>query len=413
MDEGRARRLLAPEEAVRLVLAHTTPLEARTTARGLTGGWAVIAAPVVVDRDLPALDVSRMDGYAVLAPLKAGARLWVRRQIKAGDDPGTALAAGEAARIFTGAPLPPQANAVVEQEAVAGPDAQGYVEVQRAVLPGEHVTRRGSVASAGRLVPTEGRPLAAGQVALLAAMGQLPTIYAVPRLAIISTGHEVVPESAQPLPHQVRDSAGPAVAAAASSLGVEVAARTHVPDDLPQLTATLRRFLDDPQVHAVLTIGSVSVGDYDLVPAAVQAAGGRVVFHRLAAKPGRPSLFAVCDGGTLIFGLPGNPLSALVGFFELAAPALRKMAHRPPPWLPTLAVRLTAPVAGDPERTVFAPAQVWQEQGTDWLAQPLPTQHSADLVAAAQADGVLIVPVGTKELPAGEVVPFRPWRPLW
>jgi molybdopterin molybdotransferase len=182
---------------------------------------------------------------------------------------------------------------------------------------------------------------------------------------------------------------------------------------LDETAAVLGARLASDAIDAVVTIGGVSVGDYDLVPKALELLGARVVLHKVAVKPGKPFLFALSREGKPLFGLPGNPLSALASFFEFVAPALRKMAGRPEPWAPTLPVRLTAAAPGDRDRHHLVLARVSQDEDGQWLAEPLIAAHSADVTAAAFADGVVHVPAGLAEVPAGQVVSFRPWRPLW
>ncbi|MHC4797123.1 MAG: molybdopterin-binding protein, partial [Planctomycetota bacterium] len=213
-------------------------------------------------------------------------------------------------------------------------------------------------------------------------------------------------------PYQVRNVNGPSISTAATSIGITVASRLHVKDELAELTHGLNKLLADSQVHAVVTIGGVSVGDYDLVPQAIVSLNGRIVLHRVASKPGKPFLFAISDSKKPIFGLPGNPLSALVSFFEFVAPALRKMAGRPQPWAITLLVRLTSEVKGDQQRMQFVLARVRMQDDGEWLAEPIEARHSSDIVSAGKADGVILVPRGCQKLDAGQYVRFRPWRAI-
>jgi molybdopterin molybdotransferase len=231
-----------------------------------------------------------------------------------------------------------------------------------------------------------------------------------PRVALVATGAELRPAGAKVGAHQVRNSNGPALAAALRTWGFAEVAELSSPDNLRTLIARLRRALRAGQV--VLVTGGVSVGKYDYVRRAVEAVGGRVRFHGVAMKPGRPLLYATAGGGRHVFGLPGNPLSAMVAFHEFALPALRRLAGfapgrcRPGLWLP-LAGALAA--KGGPMR--FLPARLsWTPRGP--VVEPVWSLGSADLVSAGRADGVIAVPAGTRALAAGELVEFRPWRPL-
>ena len=405
--------MIDPNEALRIVLDNTVALSGRAPEPADASAHAVTAETVRADRDIPAADLSRMDGYAVIAPLSAGVELRRVGEIPAGTLPDTPIEPGECCRIFTGAVLPPGANAVVKQEDVTAAQEGEIVRPNCDVAPGAYVTRRGSVAKKGTLLLPAGVPIGAAQAAVCAAVGATPACASAPRLAILCTGEEIVPRDAKPEPQQTRDINGPAIAAAARSIGAVAAPARIVPDDARQLTDELGGMLENTDVDAVVTIGGVSVGDYDLVPDALKAVGARVLLHGVSSRPGKPFLFALGPGGKPVFGLPGNVLSALVAFFGLVAPALRKMAGRPEPWDPTLPVRLESDVQGGPDRTYFVLARVRQKGGGEWVAEPLPPQHSADVATAATADGVITVPPADEGLPAGTVVQFRPWRPLW
>jgi molybdopterin molybdotransferase len=407
--------MIPPSEALQRVLASVSALtEASCEAAQPDSGFGVIVAPVLADRDIPEQNLSRMDGFAVAAPLAAGAVLQVNSTTPAGSPAQHApLEDRHCHRIFTGAVLPPGANAVVEQEATARGGSQVAVEIRRDVQVGDHVVARGSVARKGEVVLPARAPAGAAQVALCAAVGSMPLRCPVPRVAILCTGDEVVQDGTTPQPHQTRDVNGPSITAAVRSLDIRVASASKTSDDLDALTGAMNALESDAHVDAVITVGGVSVGDYDLVPRAIESSGGRILLHRVAVKPGKPFLFAVSRTNKPVFGLPGNPLSALVTFFEFVAPALRKMAGRPEPWAPTLPVRLTTDVHGDRQRMHFVLARVSMHDDGQWFAEPIVARHSADIVAGGKADGVILVPQGRERLEAGQQVRFRPWRPLW
>ncbi|NCO38023.1 MAG: hypothetical protein COZ06_11245 [Armatimonadetes bacterium CG_4_10_14_3_um_filter_66_18] len=407
--------MLQPQHALQAVLEHVSVLadRPRSPAPECLAGHGVLGERVCVDHDMPQAALSRMDGYAVIGPLAAGTRLEIVGETPAGSPSAQPVSEGQCVRVFTGAVLPPAANAVVEQEAVTRCSDTSCVQLQRPVALGDYVTQRGAVARAGAEVLPAGAPLGPVQVSLAAAAGCAPVARPVPRIAIVATGRELVPYGARPLPHQTRDSNGPALSAAILSIGCHVAGTSHATDQLPETAAILDASLHDEAVDAVVTIGGVSVGDYDLVPQALESLGARVLLHKVAVKPGKPFLFALSRDGKPIFGLPGNPLSVLASFFGFVAPALRKMAGRPEPWAPTFPVRLTTAAPGDRDRHHWVLARVSQDEDGQWLAEPLVAAHSADVASAALADGVVQVPAGLTEVPAGQVVSFRPWRPLW
>jgi molybdopterin molybdotransferase len=231
-----------------------------------------------------------------------------------------------------------------------------------------------------------------------------------PRVAIIATGRELLAPESPAGEHQERDSNGPLLVAAVTAAGFAVVGAGRVPDELNAVTSALRAALAG--ADAVVMSGGVSVGDYDFVPAAVSAVGARTVVHGVAMKPGKPLLFAVDAEDRLIFGLPGNPLSAATGFFEFVLPALRRRAG----WAevdcrPLVRGRLREPVANKPGRQRYALATLaWTASGAELTA--VPSQSSADLAAGARADGAIIVPADSHGLEAGGLVDFRPWR-MW
>ncbi|MGD8237146.1 MAG: molybdopterin molybdotransferase MoeA [Armatimonadota bacterium] len=404
--------MIDPKEARRTILEHTPARSGDPAWPDFFGDLAPTAEPVCADRDIPAADLSRMDGYAIIAPLEAGAELRRVGEIPAGSLPEHPVAPGECFRIFTGGVLPPGANAVVKQEEVGASDDGELIRLNCSVEPGEYVTARGAVASQDDVVLPAGSPPGAAQAAVCAAVGEMPRRRRPPLLALLCTGEEIVPRDVKPGPHQTRDVNGPALTAAARSIGSALAAPRVVPDDAGRLTDELRCMLANDDYDGVVTVGAVSVGDYDLVPDALRAVGAEIILHGVRCRPGKPFLFALGPSSKPVFGIPGNVMSALVTFFEFVAPALRKMAGMPEPWAPTLPVRLAADVAGIADRTRYALARVTQDDDGHWVAEPLPMQHSADVAAAGPADGAIIVPPGDG-LAAGGDAHFRPWRPLW
>ncbi len=403
--------MVAPERAWNTIVSSVTPLPAapRAYSRCL---YYYLAQPVLADRDIPAADRSAMDGYAVRAADLAAAPTTLRvvGEAPAGSPLQPALARGECVRIFTGANVPPDADAVVMVE-----DTESTTDDQVTVLSpialGRNILRRGENARQGVVALPRGSMLDAAALAICAAVGCVePQVHARPRISVITTGAELKAPGAPVGVHEIRDSNGPLLVAAVAERGFGAATWVCVTDDRAKLLMALRQALENSDM--VLITGGVSVGKYDLAPDAIEEAGGTVHFHGVNMKPGKPQLFATAAAHRCIFGLPGNPLSVLTGFHEFVLPTMRY---------------LSGCQAADCRRLLRLPlASVVTVKGKQWnyllgklvhaaggtAVEPVPNTGSADLVAGGKADGAIIVPAGVSSIPAGDRVDFRPWRSL-
>ncbi len=308
-------------ETLTSVLARVAPLSpTRVSLLDSLGRFS--AEELSATRSLPAFDNSAMDGYAVqAASCTVGASLRVTGEQPAGPERGLTVGPGEAVRIFTGAPLPAGADAVIMQEDVTREDAM--IVAGCAVELGEFIRRGGSDLARGQKILARGEPIAAQTIGLLASQGLTEiAVGAIPRVAIVSTGDELAQIGETPAPGQIFESNSLMLHALARGAGAAVGMVEHAPDQLESLTATLRRGLES---DALLISGGVSVGDHDLVKPALRALGAEIDLWRVAIKPGKPFLFGRIDH-CLIFGLPGNPVSAFVTFLKFVRSALRKMA---------------------------------------------------------------------------------------
>jgi len=319
-----ATRSLSVQEALERILARVRPLEATSTALLDTLG-ATLAERVIADRDVPPFRNSAMDGYAVIGMDVANvpATLRVVGDIAAGSLPSRPIVRGEAMRIMTGAPMPDGADTVVRVEDTD--NGAAAVVIRAATRPGTSVRAAGEDLRAGETILMPGTVLRAAEIGVLAALGRTSVLVTRrPRVAVLSTGDELV-ELDQPLrPGQIRDSNRYAIASAARAVGA-----TPVPLGIVRDTADdLRRALRDAASRAdvIVTTGGVSVGDHDHVKPVVDELGS-MDFWSIAIRPGRPLAFGEIEG-TLIFGLPGNPVSALLGFELFVRPAVLKMAGR-------------------------------------------------------------------------------------
>lgn len=348
----------------------------------------VLAADVVADRDSPAADVSAMDGFAVRRSDLTGRPMPIAGECAAGDAEKT-LPPGSVLKVFTGGVVPIGADAVVKVEDATERAGRVRLPSEPAVASGMHIRRRGENVAAGSVVVPAGEILTPASMATLANFGAVGSpVHRRVRVAVVTTGGEVVGVDDRPAAHQLRNSNAVSVAAVLESrMWAEVMSTTHVADDPATITATIRRGLASADV--IVLTGGVSMGDHDYVPRAVADAGGEVVFHRLPLRPGKPILGAVADG-KLILGLPGNPVSATVNARRMAVPLAAKVAGIAD-WLPPMpAVRLATPVDKPLPLWAMKLARVGGDGRVEWIAG----RGSGDLVALGRSDGFIEVPPG-------------------
>jgi molybdopterin molybdotransferase len=384
--------LLAIDDARARVLAAVAPLEGQDVALAEALG-RVLAEDVTAAHDVPGFANSAMDGFAVRSG-PAGRRLAVVGESRAGAPAGLAVGDGEAVRISTGAALPAGADAVLQVELVTEQGAA--VTLHEETAPGRNVRHPGEDLRAGSVVLRAGDRLGAAAVGVAAAAGRASVRCArLPAVAVLATGDELVKAGAPLAPGQLHDSNGLTLAALVARAGCPVAHRARVPDDAEGTRASIERALD---VADVLVIsGGVSVGPHDHVKGALAALGVDEVFWRVALRPGKPTWFGT-RGRALVFGLPGNPVSAMVTFLLFARPALAALQG----------------AAGDPprERAVLADAvprslerdECARVRVRDGRAELTGPQGSHQLTSMLAADALAIIPRGEGELPAGSEV---------
>jgi molybdopterin molybdotransferase len=398
--------LLTVEQAERQVLEHAAPLPPEDVSVAEIDG-RIAAATLHAGWDLPLSDVSIMDGYAVrsldVANLRACGSaivLAVRGESAAGRPSEVPLGDGQAARISTGAVLPAGADAVIAQEDTRRDGERLVVDAQTlgTLEPGTFVRHRGSELREGDVVCTPGRRLGPGDIALLAGSGHATvSVIRRPRVAILSTGDELVPVGARPTGAQVVSSNGLVLAALVRRAGCVPVQLGDVGDDPARTRAALAEGL---RADVLVTSGGISVGDHDLVHAELEALGARTIVRGVALRPGKPTTFATTDA-CRVFALPGNPASSLVAFALFVYPLLRRLAGvRGDPRLPRRTVRLTAAASGAGRRDHYVRARSLPEDA----AEPLPKQQSGDLCSIGGADLLVPVPAGVAELPAGATV---------
>jgi molybdopterin molybdotransferase len=394
-------------EAQREVLAAMEPLPAEAVPLDHALGLA-LAQPVTAPHDVPPFANSAVDGFAVVAADTAAfpVTLAVLEDVPAGATPRRRVRPGSATKIMTGAPLPEGADAVVMvEETTAGGD--GSVVIGAAVEPGTAVRPAGGDVRAGQVVLDAGTRLGPAHVALLGALGiAAPLVGRRPRVALMSTGDEVLPADAASLPPgAIRDANRPMLKALLTELGAEVMDLGIVPDDAVRLRAALHE--GRASADCVVTSGGVSMGEYDLVK---QVLGdlGDVEFWKVAMQPAKPFAFGFL-GTTPLFGLPGNPVSVMVAFEQFVRPALLTRMGARSVFRRRLPGVMGERVVTAEEKTVFLRVSV-DRGDAGWTASLSGGQDSNVLSALAEAEAFAVVPAGIGVLEAGEPVEMEMFR---
>jgi molybdopterin molybdotransferase len=393
------------DEALAAIRARCAPLPAEEATLSDAQG-RVLAKAVRARRDQPATDISMMDGYALRAG-DAGGSLRVVGEVAAGDAPWSrALAAGEAARIFTGAPVPPGADCVVMQEHAAREGE--LLRVQQPPKASQHIRRRGEELIAGTEALPAGTILQAAELALAAACGATGVrVFRRPQLALLSTGSELVLPGSDPAPGKLIATNSVALAALCRDAGAFVQDLGLAPDDVEQIAASL---LDVP-ADILVTTGGASVGDHDHAQAALERLSGALVFHTVAIRPGKPVLFGTASRGRLVFGLPGNPAAATLGFELFVRLAIRILAGDPHPERTRARARLRGTLSRIKGLTFFPRGRVTAE-GSTLVFTPGAQQSSMQIASWANTNAVAVVPPGEGRFDEGAEVDVLLMGPL-
>jgi len=381
--------MIAYDEALRLLLDAAAPLPAERVPLERAEG-RILASDIVSAQSLPPFDNSAMDGFALHAggkALDAGLELAVQGWQAAGD-PGTHGAQG-AWEIMTGARMPAGLDSVVPVEQVDVLDSHDgrptRIALRAPVKPGQHVRLRGQDVNEGERVLRAGQALDLNARTLLHAIGVGEVAVAArPKVAVIATGKELVTEAAQALESgQIRDSNRPYLVGRLRAAGAEVTWQGTVGDDVVAFDAVLEQALA-AGARVLVSTGAVSQGRYDFIPDALRARGARIVFHKVAIRPGKPLLFAVLADGALYFGLPGNPVSAAVGQRFFVEPVLRRMLGMDPE--PALYLPLLADARKPPGLRFHARARVEADERGQLGVRLLAGQESFRLMSMLQAN---------------------------
>jgi len=406
--------MLTPEEARRLVLERIpTPSDVMREPLARCAG-RVLAEDAVSDVDLPPFEKSMMDGFAVRSSdlSAAGQTLTCVGESRAGEPFDGEVPAGSCIEIYTGAELPADCDAVEMVERTARSEDGERVEItfERPVKKDQHVSHLGEILARGRAVFGPGRRLTPSDLSVLASIGLDPVpVFPRVRVSVLTTGDELVPPTTVPGRGQIREGNTLYLAAACELLGCEVRRAGIVRDDAAQLEAAFREALEEGDV--LITTGGVSVGKYDLVGATFEQLGVERVLHKVAIKPGKPIWFGMFEQKP-VFGLPGNPVSSLLGFEVFVRGALARLAGAAEDeqaerlgWARWSGQSLRAR-----DRQVNLPARL--AVGDDGVAvlAPVPFRGSSDIVGASAADALVVVPAGS-EIEHGALAQYRPLRP--
>jgi len=392
--------MITVDQALNIVLANISRLGTEAVELDHALG-RILAQDVCADLDLPPFDRARMDGFAVRSADVAAApiTLQVVGEVAAGASFEGDVGAGQAVKIFTGAPMPHGADAVQMIEVTAQSGEQ--VVIKEPVTPGQFVTPRASEVESGKLIAEQGHEIGPAEMSVLASFGYAaPRVAIHPSIAVMSTGSELVEVSAKPHGAQIRNSNSYTIASYAARAGAAARSLGTI-QDTPE--ATWRALRDATgKYDIVITSGGVSMGDYDLVKGALVELGAEIFFDKVGIRPGKPTVFARLDS-TYYFGLPGNPVSTSVTFNVFARPAIRKMLGDRDPLLPTVRAIAARDIRDSSNRRSYLPGRLNIEQGSA-LVTPLKWGGSSDLVAFMNANALIIVREDTHEISQGEPV---------
>jgi molybdenum cofactor synthesis domain-containing protein len=389
-------------QAVKIVIEHVPQLPNESVALSEAQG-RVLAEDVTADSDLPPFDRAQMDGYAVRAADVATtpARLRIVGESAAGAGWHHEMKTGEAVRIMTGAPVPAGADAVQQVELTREVADAGLVEILESVNVGRSIVKRSDEIKAGQTVLRAGEEITAAMIATLASFGFAQVrVSRRPQVSVMATGSELVDVDQKPGRDQIRDSNNYTIAAFASLAGAVVERLPLVGDDTEELKRQIAKAAERSDV--LITSGGVSMGVYDFTKAALKELGAEIFFERVALRPGKPTVFAKLSN-SLVFGLPGNPVSVAVTFNLFARTALRLMQGAKEPMLPTESAVITRALKGSIDRDSYLPAVLRTDEKGTLLVEPLKWGGSSDFVSFARSTALINVSAGVN-VEAGELV---------
>ncbi len=399
---------ISVQEAENIVLAqaHPVPVERRPLARC---SGQVIRESVKTDRDFPPFDRVTMDGIAFsFASYTAGSRSFRVQGVQAAGAPRQSLDDPAACfEVMTGAVLPAGCDCVVPVEVIRREGDWATVNDDATVESNQYIHARASDHSLGETLVNEGTLLRSPEIAVCATVGMSQVAVSRPfRVAVLTTGDELVPVDAHPEDHQIRASNGYAIAAALGKSGRAEVEVFHAPDERTALHETAQRLLSDFDLLALS--GGVSAGKFDLVPGVLTDLGVQMLFHRVTQRPGFPLWFGMTSSGRAVFGLPGNPVSSLVSTHRYIIPYIDQCLGLETQTGET--ARLAERYEFRPELTLFLPVGLFRDDQGSLSARPMPVNSSGDLAGLLNSGGFLELPAAQSSFEAGSIWPLYRWQ---
>jgi molybdopterin molybdotransferase len=396
--------MIEMDDAIRIVM-ESTQLIGQDRLNLMDSLGHILAQDVRSDINMPPFDKATMDGYALqgkdisAASRATPALLQVIEEIPAGSLPQKTVTPGHASRIMTGAPVPDGADTVIMvEDTESGPEAHS-VRVLDVTKVGANIARLGEDVKVGQVVLSKGSPIRPPEIGILAAVGAVSVpVYRKPIVGVIATGSEIVEPGLEPGRGQIRNSNGYSMMAQVLQAGGRPEYLGIAQDDAAALKQVIGTGLETCDI--VLLSGGVSAGVYDLVQDAMRDLGIEVLFDRIRMKPGKPLTFGV-KGKKLIFGLPGNPVSSVVGLELLVRPAIRLMQSMSHPHLPQVRTILKAEFRQSPGRKQFVPAHSIPGEHGVWTSETVGYHGSADLFSLARANSLFVVGAEVSHVAAG------------
>lgn len=399
--------MLSVAEAEQCIRDNTRPFGTRSCAFDRAVG-AILSEEVATDRDLPPYDRVTMDGIAVShQAINNGQRSFVIQETLAAGQPAPELAGQQnCIEVMTGSVLPTGCDCVIPVERIETVNGKASLESGYQPDAEQHIHRQGSDCPRGTTLLHAGMRLRPPDIGVLASVGKkFVTVAQEPKIAIVTTGDELVEVGEPVLAHQVRRSNDHVIAATLLKDGFSDFSLTHVPDDRDQLDLSIRKVLHNSEV--VILSGGVSMGKFDFVADVLENTDVRLVFHKVSQRPGKPMWFGVGPGGQSVFALPGNPVSALVCMRRFVVPALRQAAGMTP--TQSTIVRLAETVRFKPEFTWFLPVRLIRDDDGQIYAEPKPTNTSGDFATLSKSDGFVELERELDEFPRGHAAVFFDW----
>lgn len=400
-------------EAIEIIRRETLFLDTETVDLDKTVG-RILAENIVADSDLPPFDRSQMDGFAVISAdvTNAPVELQIVGEAVAGSGWHHRMSSGESVRIMTGAPVPSGADAVQKAELTSENGSNQTVMIMEAVKEGQFIVPKGFEIKEGEPVFEKGEPVTQNMLAAIAAFGYAKVkVFRKPSIAILPTGSEIVEVSKKPGTDQIRDSNSMMLKALCEKYRCPAELLPIAGDNLETLKASILDAADSPssasqishfKFQILIITGGVSVGQYDFTKTALLELGAQIFFDKVQLKPGKPAVFAKL-GDLLIFGLPGNPVSAAVTFNLFVRTAMMLMQNSANAGLKSGFAAIASAIKGAKERDTYFPAMVESGPNAKLTATPLKWNGSSDFIGFAKAEALVVVPKGRK-LEKGEVV---------